>query len=80
MKSCVGCKYAVWHRTAAGKLHPSGDGACAYVWVAPPLPAAMYFPTHKRDDPSSPIVCGGYINRNTELKSDCACYTKEDKP
>ena len=30
MKNCTDCKYADWQRTAAGKLHPSGDGECTY--------------------------------------------------
>lgn len=30
MKNCTHCKHAVWQKTAAGRLHPSGDGECGY--------------------------------------------------
>lgn len=39
MKTCKGCKYADWRKTKAGKLHPTGDGKCAYEYKVPQLPA-----------------------------------------
>lgn len=37
---CLGCKFAEWKRTAAGRLHPSKDGKC--VWTSPQiLPASL---------------------------------------
>lgn len=30
MKNCTNCKHAQWNKTAAGRLHPSGDGRCGY--------------------------------------------------
>jgi len=67
MKNCTDCKYADWQRTAAGKLHPSGNGRCAHPWQIPPLPAAFYFLTR-------PIPTGGSINRREEFKEHCPCY------
>lgn len=71
MKSCKGCKHAEWHRTAAGKLHPSGTGMCKYPWKMPVLPASMYW---IRD---SFIPYGGVINRRKELHAHCAYYEQE---
>jgi len=68
MKTCVGCQYAVWKRTKAGRLHPSGDGRCAYEYKIPALPASMYF-IHK------PTPCGGLINRHKGLTKPCAYWT-----
>ena len=71
MKNCLLCKYADWQKTAAGKLHPSGDGKCTYPWKMPPLPASMYwFGT------GQPKPCGGYINRKNELKDHCTYYER----
>ena len=41
MSTCLDCKFADWNRTAAGRLHPSGEGHCRHVWVAPPISAAF---------------------------------------
>jgi len=43
MKSCAGCEYALWGRTNAGKLHPSGDGTCTFKVKIPPLPVSMFW-------------------------------------
>lgn len=32
---CVGCVYANWDCTSAGRLHPSGLGRCTYEVVLP---------------------------------------------
>ena len=71
MKSCIGCDYAGWKKTAKGKLHPSGDGWCKYPWVLPPRPASMYFIF------SEPKPYGGQINRHDDAKD---CPTREVKP
>lgn len=69
MKSCVGCKYAQWHVTAANRLHPSGDGKCGYPYKIPPLPAAMFWNR-------PPTLFGGYINRREELQDHCTYFAK----
>ena len=71
MKSCVGCKHAEWKRTAAGKLHPSGDGDCKYPYKSPPLPASMFWLYGHAYKP-----LGGHINRRRELKDHCTYYMR----
>jgi hypothetical protein len=69
MKNCTHCKHANWDRTAAGRLHPSGDGRCIYPLKFPVLPSAFYF--------LSPIrPCGGTINRKREHDEHCAYYAR----
>lgn len=70
MKNCTDCKYAEWHRTAVGKLHPDGDGYCEYPFSLPKLPAAMYWVTLPR--PS-----GGSINRRRDLKDHCVYFVRK---
>lgn len=70
MKNCTHCKHAEWKRTAAGSLHPSGDGRCTYPWKCHPLPACMYFI-------NPPIPSGGYVNRKQDLKDHCTYYAKK---
>ena len=73
MKNCTHCKHAVWERTAAGKLHPSGDGMCKYPWKMNPLPQSMYWVTLM-----SP--CGGAINRKEELRDHCVYFSRKEAP
>jgi hypothetical protein len=72
MKHCLDCKYAVWDRTAKGRLHPSGEGKCTYPYKVPELPKSMYW-----IGGIPPSQCGGYISRKKELKDHCAYYNKE---
>ena len=74
MKNCTDCKFAEWRRTESGRLHPSGDGRCGYIYKPAPIPASMYF-HGRREQPS-----GGYINRREELRTDCPCYEKPEWP
>jgi hypothetical protein len=67
MKNCTHCVHADWKRTAAGKLHPSGDGRCTKVVKLPKLPEAFYFTTEPR-------ITGGIINRREEFKEDCVYF------
>lgn len=67
MKNCTNCTYADWKKTAAGKLHPSGDGRCTKVVNIPKLPAAFYFSNKL-------FICGGMINRRQELRDDCVYF------
>lgn len=69
MKTCNGCKYADWHRTAAGKLHPSGAGECTYPWKMPELPSSMYWI-------GSPSRGGGGINRKKQFNGHCTYYVR----
>jgi len=73
MKSCVGCKYADWNLTKAGKLHPSGDGFCRYPYKINELPPAFYWIGKKPPQP-----CGGVINRKQPLKRDCPYYERKE--
>lgn len=70
MKNCTNCKHAQWKRTEAGRLHPSGDGRCAYPWKMPPIPAAMYWIG------TAPTPTGGYINRRKDLRDHCTYFTR----
>lgn len=72
MKSCKDCKHADWKVTAAGRLHPSGDGNCKYPWKMPQIPAAMFWMYHKPPEPM-----GGWINRKTGLKDHCVYWSKK---
>ena len=69
MKNCMGCKFAEWKKTDAGKLHPSGDGKCTYDFNTPALPACMYWVGTITPSPE-----GGHINRRTEHKNHCPYY------
>ena len=73
MKNCTDCKHAEWHRTAAGKMHPSGDGRCAYPYKVPQLPASMRWAPH-----INIWVAGGQINRRKELTDHCTYYARKD--
>lgn len=75
MKNCDRCKYAEWARTAAGKLHPSGDGKCIYPVKLPALPASMQW---QGDFGRIPHPCGGSINRRKELGEHCATYQRKE--
>ena len=68
MKTCIGCKYALWKKTKTNRLHPSGDGTCEYLYKIPKLPASMYWIGN------IPIPCGGYINRNRESEEHCVYW------
>lgn len=70
MKNCTGCKWAEWKHTAAGKLHPSGEGACTFKYKPPPLPAAFYWI-------DNPRLGGGSISRRSELQSHCPYFERE---
>ena len=67
MKNCTHCVHAEWRRTAAGKLHPSGDGACKKKIAIPQLPQAFYWI-------SAPTPKGGSINRRKTLSDHCAYW------
>jgi len=72
MKTCVGCTYAEWKRTKAGRLHPSGDGMCRYKYKVPQLPQSMYWIGNE------PSPAGGYINRREKFKDHCAYYQRAE--
>lgn len=73
MKNCTNCKHAEWKKTAAGKLHPSGNGLCKYPWEMPQLPGSMYWIGLRAPEPY-----GGQISRKTELKDHCVYF--DDSP
>jgi len=74
MKNCTHCAHAEWLKTAAGRLHPSGDGKCrkAMEWKAPPIPACSYW----LDGMPTPTGCK--ISRRQELASHCVYWTMKD--
>lgn len=72
MKTCRGCKWAVWQKTAAGKLHQSGNGRCTYPWKMPAIPASMYWMG------TTPSPNGGYISRKDELKDRCTYFSRSE--
>jgi hypothetical protein len=74
VKDCTDCKHAAWRTTAAGKLHPSGDGKCSYPWKLPPLPASMYWISG-----GGPTPFGGRISRREPLKDHCTYYARKDR-
>jgi len=76
MKSCNGCKFANWYKTASGRMHPSGDGRCTYEVKIPPLPASKYWSWNRK----GPDINGGHINRREELLDHCVCYANQEVP
>lgn len=74
MKTCMRCKYAEWKKTAAGKLHPSGDGRCLYVYRIPPVPACMYW-----IGGGDPVPCGGFINCRNQHKDHCPYWGEQKR-
>lgn len=58
---CVECALAKWQRTAAGRLHPSGDGLCGWKMPEIRLPVSMYFF-------GNPKPYGGHINRRDQWR------------
>jgi len=73
VKTCLGCSYANWNRTANGSLHPNGEGRCDAPHTPKPLPAAYY-------RVGGDNVYGGSISRRCELKTDCAYYQRKVTP
>lgn len=74
MKNCTHCKHAVWQKTAAGRLHPSGAGKCGYEVKMPKLPASMWW-TGVFGKKAKPF--GGHINRHKDLPDHCAFFERE---
>jgi len=69
---CMTCKFAEWQKTAAGKLHPSGDGRCKWIYPLVRLPVGMYWVGGELR-PS-----GGNINRRDEWQQ-CPQYQPEPR-
>ena len=70
---CKRCRWADWNRTRNGSLHPDGGGRCKFVWVAPPLPASMYW---IGGAPATPG--GGFIERNGHEIHQCRTFDPLD--
>jgi hypothetical protein len=73
MKNCTRCAHADWKKTAAGKLHPLGNGRCTFPYVIPKLPACRYFITFLS-------ISEPFINRKKELKEDCVYFLLPKAP
>lgn len=66
---CTTCRFATWIRTAAGRLHPSGDGKCAWQVPAIRVPRAFYWISGT----AMPRPAGGDINRRKPF-ADCPAH------
>ena len=81
MKTCKGCKYAEWVRTANGRLHPSGDGKCTFkLPLSPLVPGAVLNSYYGREA----IKCWERmlgqplrINRKDEFLYHCKTFARE---
>ena len=71
MKECLNCKYAKWHRSKNGRLHPSGEGECTYRYKPQPLPNAFFWLFNT----AHPL--GGQINRKKQYEKDCPYFQDE---
>jgi len=68
MTGCDDCRYADWHRTADGKLHPLRGGKCTYQVTLKDLPVVcrwFYEP---------PTCIGGYIERGSGHGLECVYW------
>ena len=72
MKTCNGCKYAMWKKTKTGSLCPSGIGTCEYRYKIPSLPKSMYFV-------ASPGIVKSAISRHVEFTDHCVYYEGMDR-
>lgn len=71
---CEGCRFALWKRTKAGRLHPDGSGQCEYALKEIQIPAAKYWL-------NKPLLGGGYISRHEPLKRPCGLFQRAlDQP
>ena len=74
---CVGCKFAEWKRTAAGRLHPDCDGKCRHPLfsVPPVVPASATVGYWSGGDVK---LSGGYIYRyDTRSLNECKTFEQE---
>jgi hypothetical protein len=81
MSNCTECKFAEWKRTAAGRLHPSGEGRCRWKYESKPIAAAYYWTTYNQKHPTP---YGGSIHRKAAKElartRNCPVFQKEVKP
>jgi hypothetical protein len=69
MNLCIGCKHALWKKTATGRLHSSQDGRCAIPAPEIKMPAAYYWIG------GAPKPYGGYINRKPQERlTECSFF------
>lgn len=66
---CLTCAFAMWRKTAAGRMHPDGTGRCTWQMPEITLPKSRYYVGHR--ERSIPQPQGGYI----EKKDDRECLT-----
>jgi hypothetical protein len=71
-RDCTTCAFANWQRTAAGKLHPSGDGRCTWKMPGVAISKAFYWIGFGGGD-SMPTPSGGHISRRSP-HADCPTY------
>lgn len=67
---CMTCKFADWKRTAAGRLHPDGQGRCRWQMPEITLPKAFYYVGYH----STPKPSGGQIERKHDDERECAAW------
>lgn len=75
-RDCTTCGLAVWKKTKAGKLHPSGDGRCGWKMPVIVLPASFYYSgfSDRRREVVPPD--GGYIERHSPY-TDCPTWMEK---
>jgi hypothetical protein len=71
---CLTCKLAEWNKTAAGRLHPNGEGMCR--WKPAHIPTPRAWKWAWGDDLPQPKPFWGQIDRKPE-KSITECETYE---
>lgn len=72
---CLTCKLADWKRTAAGRIHPNGQGKCA--WTPPyiPTPAAWAWNATWSRKGRQPVPEWGQIDRRPRSTiTECETY------
>lgn len=76
-RNCLNCKYALWDKTSSGRLHPSGDGRCAWKLPEIHIPKAYFYHAYREEQWIVPKPSGGTIERKKPEK-DCPCWEKKE--
>lgn len=74
---CVGCKFAEWKRTVAGRLHADGSGRCRHPMFTQPIiiPASASLGSNTG---RAPQLSGGWIYRHSMYSlNECPTFEQE---
>ena len=77
MKTCKGCRWAEWKRTASGSLHPSGEGMCGFKVNIPVLPASIRGAYGVKDGLRRIEEAHRGVSRKREYQEHCPCWAPE---